>query len=209
MSKNSLPLDIDVEEGRANLTAFKMDAGSFMLQNNDKGQGGDRLQIACSSVDNVMENIKNIFDQFRDAIRANITSMEKKWQGFDVAIIIEHSSDGIEEDLELSSEMNLNIDQITDVFNNLIGQRPIQRNTVYGVGNAGLGFTKADILNALASQGNPNVVNKPRVQVGKQKHFFNDKKRTELGNKIPDQRGGNQDGRDKNQPTKIEVEKKD
>jgi len=208
MSKNGLPLDIDVEEGRANITIFKMDSGSYMLQNNDKGQGDDRLQIACSSVDNVMENVKAIFGQFQDAIRKNVTDMDKKWQGFDVAVIIDHSSDGIEEDLELSSEMNLNVDQIVEVFNDLIGQRPIIKNAVYGVGNRGLGFSKADIYDALAKAGNPNVINRPRVQPGNKKHFFDKKKRTEFGNKLPDDKNRDQ-GRGQNQPTKIEVEKKD
>lgn len=207
MSTNSLPLDIDVKEGRANLTVFKMDSGSFMLQNNDKGQGDDRLQIACSSVDNVMENVKAIFDQFRDAIRASIGSMDKKWQGFDVAVIIDFSSDGIEEDVELNSEITFNVDQIADVFNNMIGQNPVVRNNVYRVGNTGLGFSKQELLSALAAAGNPELVNRPRVQPGNKKHFFDKKKRTDMGNKIPDQK--NKDGRQENQATRIEVEKKD
>lgn len=208
--RNSIPLGINIDSGRVNITVYKMDAGSFLLQNNESGKDEhDRVQFACSSMDQVDNMVKQILDEVRDLIKTNASGMENKWEAIDIFVEVEKASDGIEEDVELATDVNLSLDQVVELVNELQGLNPIIKNKVFGQDrNRGMGYTQGEILQAMAqiTGKSGDIVNRPRLKPNNKKGFFypSDKSKTKFGNKMPDNnRKEDQGGREVNEPTKI------
>lgn len=205
---NLLPLEIEFsEEGRINVTAFKFDSGSFLLQNNDKGPEDDKLQKACSDVDAVDKILDQLFGELRKFAKAKIANMENKYQGVDIFLVVEDASTGITDDVEIAEDAVYTPQQLLDAVELLIDNNPTIENRVYGRGGR-LGVGINDLRTALAKvQGKgPEIINRPRIQ-GSGKHFYDkNKKKTPFGNKTPDKDQNNSDKVKQNQPTNIRIE---